>query len=191
MLSSLCVLVLYERVCVCLFELCNGRGERVLVSALLCLLWFNHCVLTYHRSSCLTLCTLPSSPTRPAGPRFSRLMEGSYMNKKRRTGMTITVPSTLPSSGMLWCVSSEWAASVVANARLCTPHFVINLFIARWPWLVGLPSPRCCLRVPKLAECVRAGVLLLSGGGPGWGTRLENLLWGTVTQLCHCFFKGN
>lgn len=133
----------------------------------------------------------PPSPTRPAGPRFSRLMEGSYMNKKRRTGMTITVPSTLPSSGMLWCVSSEWAASVVANPRLCTPHFVINLFIARWPWLVGLPSPRCCLLVPKMAEWVRAGVLLLSGGGPGWGTRLENLLWGTVTQLCHCFFKGN
>lgn len=52
-------------VCVCLFELCNGRGERVLVSALLCLLWFNHGVLSYHHSSCLTLCTLPSSPLPP------------------------------------------------------------------------------------------------------------------------------
>lgn len=67
-----------------------------------------------------------------------------------------------------------------------------QVFITRWHCMARTHShtgtrihTHTCLFLCVLAECVRAGLLLLSGGGLGWGLkRLWNLPRGTSTQSC-------
>lgn len=152
------------------------------------LFWSNQCVLTWPWALCLTLCALPFSPLLLASLQAQALPYWlrTVLCEQRQTLAWPLLPSSpFPPQACceLWAVSGFQIVQLIHSLHSLLYHQVVYCMMA----LFG-SSPLPMQLSPRpwvLAVCVRAGGLLLSGGGPGWVTRLWNLLWGTSTQLCH------